>query len=107
MPQADPAERLVDRREPGDDPAAALELRLQLGQREVGTRLDQPAQIARVRREQRPALAAKARRRSTARRAHPLDQLDRRRWADGKPPRGCADRAAPLDRAHDPQPQVQ
>jgi hypothetical protein len=31
MPQADPAERVVDRREPGDDAQAALKLRLELG----------------------------------------------------------------------------
>jgi hypothetical protein len=45
--------------------------------------------------QQRPAMAAKARRRRAPGRAHPLHQLDRRRWADRKPPRRLADRAAP------------
>jgi hypothetical protein len=107
MPQADPAERVVDRREPGDDTGPALELRLQLGERDVRARLDQSAQIALMRREQRSPMAAKARRRSTPCRAHPLHQLDRRRRADGKPSRGFADRAATLDRPHDPLAQVQ
>ena len=75
MPQADPAERLVDRREPGDDPAAALELRLQLGERDLRGRLDQPSEIGLIRCEQRPALAAVAGRRGAARRAHPLHDL--------------------------------
>jgi hypothetical protein len=35
MPEADPAERVVDRREPGDEAKAALQLRLQLGERDV------------------------------------------------------------------------
>jgi len=43
MPQSDPAERVVDRREPRDDAAAALQLRLQFGKRDVGGRFDQSA----------------------------------------------------------------
>lgn len=85
MPEAHPAERVVDRREPGDDAQAALELGLQLGERDVRPRLDKPLELGLVRPEQRPAMAAKARRRRAARRAHPLYQLDRRRRADGKP----------------------
>ena len=53
MPQAAPAERVVDRRGPGDDAAAARELRLELGQREVGGRRDQAAQIGLIRRRRR------------------------------------------------------
>jgi hypothetical protein len=49
MPEADPAERVVDRREPGPHPQAALKLRLQFGERDVWRRLDQPAQIALMR----------------------------------------------------------
>ena len=41
MPQADPAERVVDRREPGDDAEATLKLGLKLGERDVRGRLDQ------------------------------------------------------------------
>jgi hypothetical protein len=35
MPQAEPAERVVDRREPGPHPTAPLQLGLELGQRAV------------------------------------------------------------------------
>ena len=45
---ADPAERVVDRREPGPHPAAPLQLGLKLGQRDIGRRRDQPAQGRRV-----------------------------------------------------------
>jgi hypothetical protein len=58
MPAAEPAERVVDRRDPGPHPAAALQLGLELGQREVGRRLDQPPEVGFVGREQRPAVAA-------------------------------------------------
>jgi hypothetical protein len=50
-------------------------------------------------------MPATARQRRTPGRTHPLYQLDRR-LAHGKPPRGFADRAALLDRAHDPQPRI-
>ena len=96
----------MDRREPGPHPAASLQLRLELGQREVGGRLDQPAQLALVRLEHGPPVPAVPLGRGAAGRAHPLHQLDRGRRADGKPPRGATDRAAALDRADDPQPQV-
>jgi hypothetical protein len=107
MPQADPAERVVDRREPGLHAAAPLQLGLEFGQRDVRCRRDQAAQIGLVRREERSPMAAIARRRGAARRAHPLHEFDRRRRADRKALRRLADRAATLDRAHDPQPQVQ
>jgi hypothetical protein len=60
MPQPDPAERVVDRREPGDDAQAALQRRLQLGQRDVRARLDEAAQIALMRRQQPPPKRAGA-----------------------------------------------
>jgi len=101
MPQADPAECVGDRREPGPHPAAPLQLGLELGQRDVGRRLNQPAQVGVVRLEHAPPVTA-ALGCGTAARAHPLHQLDRGRWADRKAPRGFADRAAALDRAHDP-----
>ena len=50
------------RREPGSEAEAARELGLQLGQREVGARRDQPPEVRFMRRQQRPAIAAKARR---------------------------------------------
>jgi len=107
MPEVEPVERVVDRREPGDDAQAPLELRPELGQREVRAELDQLAQLGFVRLEQPPAMAAKARRRGAAGCSHPLHQLDRGRRADRKAPRRLTDRAAALDRAHDPHPQIQ
>jgi hypothetical protein len=107
MPQPDPAERVVDGRKAGDDAEPPLQLRLELGQREVRRRLHQPAQIGLVRRQQRPAMPAVARRGRAAGRAHPLHQLDRGRRADGKAARRLAHRAATLDCGHDPPPQVQ
>jgi hypothetical protein len=107
MPEADPAERVVDRRERAHEAEAALQLRLELGQRDVRRRLDQPAQVGFMRLEKRAAIPAVARRRGAAGRAHPLHQLDRARRADGKAPGGLAHRAAALDRTHDPHPQVQ
>jgi hypothetical protein len=41
MPQAEPAEGVVQGREPGDDAGAALQLRLQLGEGDVGRRFNQ------------------------------------------------------------------
>ena len=67
MPQAEPAERVVDRREPGSHPAAALQLGLELDQRTVGRRLDQPPQVGFVGLEHGPAVAAVARRRRRCR----------------------------------------
>jgi len=96
----------VDRREPGLNPAAPLQLGLELGQREVGRRLDQLAQVGLVGLEHGPPVPAEARRCRAAGRAHPPHQLDRGRRADGKAPRGAADGAATLDRPHDAQPQV-
>jgi hypothetical protein len=57
MPEADPAQRIVDRREPDLHPQAALQLGLELGQREVGRRLDQPPQVGFVRLEHAPPVA--------------------------------------------------
>lgn len=102
MPEANPAERVVDRRATGDDAEAALQLRLELSERDVRARLDQSAQVALMRLQEPAPIAAKARRRRASGRAHPLHQLDRRRWTDGKSPRGCADRATALDCANDP-----
>jgi hypothetical protein len=103
MPQADPAERVVDRREPGDDAEATLKRGLKLGERDVRGRLDQPFEIGLKRCEQREAMAAVAPRCGAACRAHPLLELDRGRRADRETPRGPADRAAVLDHAHDPR----
>jgi hypothetical protein len=61
MPEAAPAERVVDGREPGAHPTAPLQLGLELGQCEVGRRLDQAAQVGCVRREHGPPVAAIAR----------------------------------------------
>jgi hypothetical protein len=74
----------VDRREPGQHPAAPLELVLEFGEREVGRRLDQPAQVGRVRLKHGPPVPAVARRCGAAGRPHPLLQLDRGRRADRK-----------------------
>jgi hypothetical protein len=107
MPQPEPAEHVVDRRKPGGEAETALELGLEFGQREIRRRRDQPSELGFMRRKQRAAMAAKARRRGASGRAHLLHQLDRGRRADRKASRRLADRAAALDRAHDPQPQVQ
>ena len=106
-PEADPAKPVVARRERGDDPAAALERRLQLGERDVRGRFDQLAQLGFLRFEARAAPAARAARGDATGRPHPLHQLDRRRRADGEAARGPPDRATLLDRAHEAQPQVQ
>jgi hypothetical protein len=76
MPQADPAQRVVDRREAGDHAAAALQLALEFGEREVWRRFDQPAQVGFVGPEHAPPVPRRA------------------------------DRAAPLDRADDAQAQI-
>jgi hypothetical protein len=95
------------RREPGGGEAqTALEFRLELDQRDIRCHRDQPSELGFMGREQRTAMAAHARRRGTSGRAHPLHQLDRGPRADRKASRCLADRAAALDRAHDPQPQV-
>jgi hypothetical protein len=99
VPEANPAERVVHRREPGDDAQVALQRRLQLRQREVGTRRDQSSEVGFMRRQQRSAMAAKAGGRRAAGRPHPLHQFDRRRRADGKPPRVQRHRCR-----HDPHP---
>jgi hypothetical protein len=106
MPEAEPPEGVVDRRQRGDDAQAALELGLKLSERDVGRRRDQPLERTLVRREVRAPMPAVARRRRAAGRAHPLHQLDRGRRPDREAPGRGADRAAALDRAHDPQPQV-
>jgi hypothetical protein len=101
MPEADPAERVVDGRERGDDAQATLERRLQFGKRDIRGRLDQRAQVGPMRLEARAAMAAGAARGDAAGRPHPLHQLDRGRRADGEAPRGPPNRATLLDRAHD------
>jgi hypothetical protein len=50
----------------------------------VGRSCDQALELALVRRQQRPSVAAEACRSGAARRPHPLHQLDRRRRADGE-----------------------
>jgi hypothetical protein len=70
MLQADRAERVVDRREPSEDAETLMQLRLDLGKRDIRARFNQPAQIGLMRPEQRPAVAAKARRRGVADRPH-------------------------------------
>jgi hypothetical protein len=77
MPGAEPAERVVDRREPGPQPATPLQRGLELGEGEVGHRLDQPAQGRGVGLEQRPPVPTVARGGGAARRPDPLHQLDR------------------------------
>lgn len=107
MPEADSAQRVVDGRERGHDAQAALQLGLDLRQRDVRCRLDQPLQVGFVPLEDRTAIAAVAFGCGTPCRAHPLHQLDCRRRAHGKTAGGGADRAATLDRLHNPPPQVQ
>jgi hypothetical protein len=106
MPQADPAERVVDGREPGPQPAALLQFGLELGQRDLWRRLDQPPQVGFVGREHGPPVPTGARGRGAAGGSDTLHQLDRGRRTDGEPPRSFPDRAAVLDRTYDPQPQV-
>jgi hypothetical protein len=60
MPEAAPAERVGDRREPGPHPAASLQLALELGEGEVGRPLDPPPQGGFVRLEQGPPVSAVA-----------------------------------------------
>jgi hypothetical protein len=60
MPQADPAERVVDRREPGPHATAPLQLTLEFGQRDVGRRLDQPLEVGLVGLEHGPPMPAVA-----------------------------------------------
>ena len=74
MPQTDPAERVVDRREPRDDAAAALQLRLQFGERDVGGRVDQPSEVGLIRREHGATMAAIARRCKSACNVDPLSR---------------------------------
>jgi hypothetical protein len=106
MPQPEPAQRIVDRREPGLHPAAALQLGLEVSQREVGRRLDQTAQVGCVRLEHASPVAAVTRWRGAAGGADPLHELDGGRRADREAPRRLTDRAALLDRTYDAQPQV-
>jgi hypothetical protein len=75
MPQADPAQRVVDRREAGGNAAAALQLALEFGEHDIRFRLDQPFAVDLIRRQQRAPLAALARRCGAAGRAHPLHSL--------------------------------
>jgi hypothetical protein len=77
MPQPEPAERVVDRREAGDHAETALQLRLEFGQRDVRRRLDQPAQARSMRLEEWGAMPAIAVGCGASGRAHPLHQLDR------------------------------
>jgi hypothetical protein len=84
MPEADPAERVMDRRQRDHDAQPVAQLGLDLGQRGVRGRRDQGREVRLVRFKQRPAMAAIARRRRAARLAHPAHQLDRGRGADRK-----------------------
>src|ERR671919_3137174 len=58
VPEADPAERVVEGRERGHDAQAALQLGLEFGQRDVRRRLDQPAQVRFMRLQEWAAMAA-------------------------------------------------
>ena len=107
MPEAAPAARVVDRRQRGDDTEAALQLGLKFGERDLRRGLDQSGKVGLVGFEARAAMAAVARGGGAAGRPHPLHQFDRGRRADRKAPGGGADRAAKLDRTHDPEPQIQ
>ena len=78
MPEADPAERVVDRREPGTHPTAPLQLGLD-GQREIGRPLDQPPQVGLVRLEQ----GRRDRRSDRARRSRSPAPVDSLIAADG------------------------
>jgi len=106
MPEADPAERVMDRRQRGHDTKAAVQLGLELGQRDVRRRLDERREVGFIRFEERPAMPTITRRRDTAGLAHPAHQLDRGRRADLEAPCGRAPRAAALDRTHDPLAQI-
>ena len=75
MPQTDPAERVVDRREPRNDAAAALQLRLQFGERDVGGRFDQSSEVGLIRREHGATMSAIARRCWTASLPHAVHHL--------------------------------
>ena len=96
----------MNRRQPGPQPAALLQFGLELGQRQVGGRLDQPPQVGCVGLEHGPPVPPVARGCSAAGHPHPLHQLDRGRRADREAARGLTDRAATLDRTYDAQPQV-
>jgi hypothetical protein len=107
MPQADPAERVVDRREPGADAGAALDLGSDLDQRQVGGRQDQAPQQGFAWREQPPPMSAVAGRSGTSGRLHPLHQLDRSRGRNIEASRGFTDRATAPHGPDDPLPEVQ
>ncbi len=106
MPQAEAAERAVEGRERRAQAEAASQLALELDKRDVGRRLDGLHQVVLVPGQSRRAMATDLRRRSAARLAHPPHQLDRRRGAHLEASRRLADRAAALDRAHDPPAQI-
>jgi hypothetical protein len=91
IPEADPAERVVECRQPGRDTDAALDLALELGERDVRRSLDQRPDLALEGLEQRAPVPAIAGRGGTAGRLDPLHQLDRRRGSYRKAPRGFAD----------------
>jgi hypothetical protein len=96
MPQADPAERVVDRRELGPDAAAALQ-RPSAARRVSGLTSSGPALRGRPHTaEQRHRWRPQRGRRATARRPHPLHELIA---ADGHTAKRHADRAALLERA--------
>jgi hypothetical protein len=106
MPQAEPAEVIVQGREPGKDAEAPRALGPKLGERDVRRGRDQPSEVGLIPLQQGTPMPAIASRGGAAGRPHPLHELDGGRRADGEPPRRLADRAAPLDRTHDPQAQV-
>jgi hypothetical protein len=107
MPKADPAERVVDRREPGPDAGAALDLGAEFDQRHVGGRCDQAPQQGFAGREQPPPMPAVAGRSGTSGRVHPLHQLDRRRGRNIEASRGFTDRATAPHGPDDSLPEVQ
>jgi hypothetical protein len=61
VPRADPAARAVDRREHGGEAEAALQRRLQLGERDIGRRRDKPLEGGLMRLEARAPMPAGAR----------------------------------------------
>jgi hypothetical protein len=71
MPHSDPAERVVDRREPDGATQTALEFRPELDQRDIRCARDQPSALGFMGREQRAAMAASERRCGAAGRAQP------------------------------------
>ena len=97
MPQPEPAQPHMDRRQAHPNAALPAQLGLDLGQRDIRLRRHQRPQHVLVRRQHRPAVAAIAGRRHAPRRAHPRHQLDRRGRADGKARRRAPHRTPTLN----------